>query len=456
MLSGFPMFIALVVCVAGGGILGYFFGKGGGRNATPGEYKQALVAGLIPGAIIGAALGAVFSIFSIIQMGFSGLLSTLILVLVCGAGGAGGLGFANVIRTWLVNAMGPGGAGALSGILFGGLLFCFVMFVANPATGGAFEQYWGAGWDPVWKVISDAAKELYKWRYCFVADPHCPFFIDWSDAKVQSDQEALQVNVEFKQTQIKNDYVNALIELSVKNPEKYELHLIPKCFLGETFEKSRPINLKNMGTYAQGYEFVFPMSADTMSTSLRCDAEVTECMGKAVCLDQRIFLVLERPVLLQGVWPIYIGKEYPITGPKQVFTELKFNVPYSVTLYSSNDLPFDQGKKDGYDFNLAIKQRDEETQIKSIERIRLTFPDNIIASCQEFGAEGNDLVIENIDEDWLKQNIQYDPEEKSYIFPCNLQVKNAPISAVLAPVGIEATYTVISKFEGKITKQPAQ
>lgn len=454
MMSLFATLLILAVCIIGGGFLGYTFGRAGGRNATAGEYGQAFVAGLIPGAIIGAAIGVLFSIFSVIQMGFSGLLSTIVLMLVCGAGGALGLGLTNILRTALVNSMGPGAAGALVGILFGGILFCFVVFIANPATGGAVGQYWQAGWDPVYKVLSDGVKELYKWRYCFVADPHCPFFVDWSDANVQSKQEVLQVDASFSQTQIKNDYADSLVQLTVNNPEKYELHLIPKCSLGQSIQNSRPITLKNMGTYAQGYEFVFPMSADSLSTSLRCSSEVVECEGKAVCLDQRIFLVLDRPVLLQGDWPIYIGRQYAVTGPRQVRTDLKFNAPWTVALYSSNDMPFDQGKQDGYDFNLAIKQIDEETDLKSIDLIRLTFPENIIASCQEFGAEGNDLVIRNINKAWLDKNIQYDPEEKSYTFPCTLIVKDAPIDAVLAPISIEADYTVTSTFETKITKQP--
>jgi len=453
-MSAFGTLMILGISVVLGAILGYIFGSGGGGGKISGkEVWQSVVAGLIPGAVIGAALGLVFSIFSIIQMGFSGLLSAVVLMLVCGAGGAAGLGVANMVRTFLFAWLGPKGAGILAGILFGLIIGLFIIYFANPATNGAFGQYWEAGWDPVSKTLGNTAKELYKWRYCFVADPHCPFFVDWSDANVQSKEEVLQVNANFKQTQIKSDNVDALIELSIKNPEMYELHLIPKCFLGERLEKSRSITLKNMGTYAQGYEFIFPMSADTMSTSMRCAAEVTECMSKAVCLDQRIFLVLERPVVLQGVWPIYIGQKYAITGPKQVRTDLKFNAPYSVTLYSSNDLPFDSGKKDGYDFNLAIKQRDEETQLKNIELIRLTFPENMIASCQEFGAEGNDLVLRNVpDENWLKNHVQYDAEEKSYIFPCNLQVKNAPINAALAPIG--TAYTVTSNFETKITKQP--
>ncbi len=450
----FTTIVILVVCLIGGAIGGFYFGRAGGKNATIGEYWQAILAGLIPGAIIGAVLGLLFSLFSIIQMGISGLLSTLVLMLICGAGGAIALGLGNAVRTLAINFMGPGAAGAGAGILFGGIIFCFIIFFANPATGGAFGQYFEAGWDPVYETLSYGVEELYKWRYCFIADPHCPFFIDWSDANVQSREEVLQVNANFKETQIKNDQVNTLIELSVKNPEKYELRLIPKCFLGESLKKSREITLKNMGTYAQGNEFVFPMSADAMSTSVRCATDVIECQGQPVCLNQRVFLVLERPVLLQGVWPIYIGQKYPITGPKQVRTDLKFNAPWSVTLYSSNDLPFDQGKKDGYDFSLAIKQRDEETQIKSIELIRLTFPDSILASCQEFSAEGNELVKRNIDEKWLKENAQYDPEEKSYIFPCTLYVKKAPINAELTPIGIEADYTVTSTFEGKITKQP--
>ena len=453
-MNAFSVLITLIISVVVGGIAGGIFGSGGGRGTTAREMWQSFLAGLLPGGIIGAALGVVFSIFSIIQMGISGLLSTLVLMIMCGIIGAAALGVMNVLRTYTVTLLGPRGAGILSGILFGLIIGLFLIFVADPAMGGAFGQYWEAGWEPVSKTLSYGAGELYKWRYCFVADPHCPFFIDWSDANVQSQEEVLQVGVNFKEKQIRNDQINLLAELSVNNPEKYELRLTPKCYLGKTIEKAKLIAVRQMGSYAEGYEFVFPMSSETLSTSLRCAGDVAACRYQTVCLDQKVFLILERPVRLQGTWPIYIGEKYAITGPKQVRTELAFNAPYSVTLYSSNDLPFDSGHKYGYDFSLAIKQRDENTLIKDIESIRLTFPENIIASCDNFEAQGNSLVIGPLDDQWLKMNIQYDSEEKSYVFPCTLIVRDAPITAALAPIGIEADYTVTSKFETKITKQP--
>lgn len=457
MAIGFWSWVFMVVLSAFLGYVGYASGVNlrQARGTTGREIWQAFLTGGIIGVIVGAAAGLVLSIFSIIQLGMSGLLATLVLMIVCALMVGVGFGVINIILTFIRTSLPPQVVGLLAGILCFVAVFAVLFIWFNtPLLGTSFGQYFEAGIEPVAKTLSYGAKELYKWRYCFVADPHCPFYIDWSDANVQSTQEELQVNVNFKEKQIRNEAIDLLAEISVTNPEKYELEIIPRCFLGETIEHSRPITVRQMGTYTEGSMFVFPMSSETLSTSLRCTSDVPECKAAPVCLDQRVFLVLERPVHLEGVWPIYTGERYAVTGPKQVRTELKFNAPYSITLYSSNDMPFDSGRQDGYTFSLAIKQRDEQTKLKDVEKIRLTFPQNVLASCEGFEAQSNDLVIGPFDAQWLKLNVDYDPEELSYIFPCTLIVRNAPITASLSPIGIEADYTVTSQFEAKITKQP--
>lgn len=432
-------FIICAVCA----IAGLAFGKLSKASSSLSfkELMGKLGGALVPGLIFGAIIGLLLGILSLVTLAGGGVLG-IILMTISGAIVGG------IISALFTFAGSSPVAGLFCGLALGLLINALLI---GFGTSIPIFEYWGAGLEPAGKAIGDAFDELAKYRYCFQVDPRCPFTVDWSDANVQTKQELLQISVNFKENQIKNDNINLLSEIFVQNPEKYELHLIPECFLGEKFDKSRPITIKNMGTYSQGNEFVFPMSSEGLSTSLRCSSSVPECKDKNVCLSQKIFLVLERPVRLQGVWPIYIGQRYYVAGPKQARTELKFNAPFSVSLYSSNDMPFDQGKT--YDFNLAVKQKDETTELNEIEIIRLIFPENVLASCEQFSVEGNELVLRNINNEWLKNNAQYDSGERSYLFPCSLYVKQAPIQAELSPIEIESDYTVISKFETKIVKQ---
>ncbi len=440
------------------GALGGFLVKPGGRGMTGQEVGAAIKGGAIAGAIFGGIAGILLSIFTVISLGFSGLLSTLVMALTGAATGAICLMLFNLGRLALISALGEKGAGILMGVLVGIVAGILVNFLILPAGGSAALEYWRFGLEPVTTVIGDGLKELSKFQYCLTANPKCPFFVDWSDANIQSAQEALSVGVRFSEYQIKNDEINILAEISVKNPEKYELHLVPKCSLGTKIEKSRPITIKNAATYFQGVEFVFPMSSETLSSSLRCSSTVPECQTRNVCLDQKIFLVLERPVRLQGTWPIYLGHKYSFAGPKQVRTELKFNAPWQITLYSSDDMPYDEKKT--YNFQLAIKQRDEETKLKNIELIRIIVPENLNIECKNFVAVSNtELELRStdgtpIDEAWLKQNSQYDSVDKKYTMSCAMYVKKAALSAELSPIEIESDYTVMSTFSHVITKEP--
>ncbi len=442
------------------GALGGFLIKPGGRGPTGQEYAQAIKGGAIAGAIFGGIAGILLSIFTIINLGFNGLLATLVMALTGAAVGALCLALFNVIRMASVTALGEKGAGILTGILVGIVAGILINLLILPAGGSVAIEYWKLGLEPVTNTLSDGWNELSKFKYCFYADPKCPFLIDWSDANVQSVQEVLSVGVRFSEYQIKNDEINIIAEISVKNPEKYELHLVPKCYLGTKIDKSREITIKNAATYFQGVEFVFPMSSETLSSSLRCSSSVPECQNRNVCLDQKVFLVLERPVRLQGTWPIYLGQKYSFPGPRKVKTELKFNVPWQITLSSSDDMPYDEKKT--YNFQLSIKQRNEETKLKNIELIRIIVPENLNIECRNFEAvSSTELELRSIDgtpidETWLKQNAQYDSVDKKYTMPCAMYVKKAAINAELSPIEIESDYTVTSTFSHVITKQPGE
>jgi hypothetical protein len=452
---------SIIIIVVGAlvGALGGFVAKPGGNKLTGQEAVQALKGGAIAGAIFGGVAGILLSIFTVINLGFNGLLSTLVMALTGALVGAVCFMLFNVGRLFLISALGEKGAGILMGVGVGVIAGILVNLLILPAGGSVAIEYWKFGLEPVTKTVGQGLTELAKFKYCLYADPKCPFMVDWSDANVQSAQEALSVGVSFSEYQIKNDKTDILATLSVKNPEKYELHLTPKCYLGKALEKARPITIRNAATYFQGVEFIFPMSSETLSSSLRCSSDVPECQNKNVCLDQKVFLVLTRPVRLQGTWPIYIGHAYSFAGPQKVQTSLKFNAPWQITLYSSDDMPYDEKKT--YNFQLAIKQRDEETKLNNIELIRITVPQNINIQCENFAAVSDtELELRNsgttIDENWLKQNAQYDPNDNKYTMPCAMYVKKANLNAELSPIEIESDYTVTSTFSHVITKQPGE
>lgn len=405
------------------------------------ELWGKIVGALIPGAILGAIIGIILSITAVVNLGLSGFLATIILMLV-------GAGIGAIFFSLFTISTSSFLASIITGVVIGLLLNVFFL---TSFLGPAITEYGKTGLEPITKASGSFFKELAKYKYCFQGDPRCPFTVDWSDPVIQNPNEALEVNVDFKENQIRQDNINLLAEISVTNPERYELRLVPKCSLGKTIETSREISIRNMGTYAVGNEFILPMSSETATTSLRCYSAVPECEGKNVCMDQSVFLVLERPVRLQGTWPIYVGQKYVTTGPRLVKTDLKFNAPFSVTLYSNNDMPYDQGKT--YDFSLSIKQLDESTELKLIELIRLKFPEDVIGDCEFFSAVGTDeLELRNVDKNWLGNNTQYDKTEMKYTIPCSIYVHRAPINAVLAPIEIEADYSVTSTFSQKIFK----
>jgi hypothetical protein len=424
---------------------------GGGTEGLWGKMQSAMIAG----AVVGAIAGVLLSIFSIVALGFNGLLGTAIMLLSGAVVGAIAFMLFILLKSVIVQILGPRVSKMIAGLIVGIVVGLLINLLIMPAGGSAALEYWKIGLQPVGKTLGGGLQELSKWQYCFQADPRCPFWIDWSDPNIQNAQETLGVSVNFKNNQIKQDQVKLDAIITVNNPEVNELHLVPKCYIGSNFGKAREMRIENMGQYAAGSEFIFGMSSENQRTSLMCVSDVPECATLNVC-SINAYLVLERPVLLSGVWPIYIGGSSHYIGQKQVKTSLANNVPYSIALYSPNDMPFDMDTPGGFRFYVSLKQRDEETTLKDIELIRIIFPEGVMAGCEKgFTAEGSDLIIRNINETWLKDNLAYDSVEKEYTFPCTLYVTKAPKIAEEAPIQIESSYTVISKFTTLVTKQIA-
>ena len=421
----------------------YSIGKKNFKEVLLSALNIALIAG-----VIGAVIGVLLSIFAIFSIGFTGLLATIVL----GLCGFGILGVPFLLLMFTYYGLPEGVRKAifyficiplLLAILFG---ICWLLYTAF--TAGTLPEYLKFA-SPIFEGAESGFGELAKFRHCLYADPRCPFFISWEDASIQSAREELYVIVGFSEKKILSDNtVNLMVSLSVSNPELAELKIKPKCYLGK--DKEKELTVKNMGTYSYGDEFIFPstVSGQELHTSFRCVGDVPEAADKNLYSDN-IIIELERPVAVKTIWPIWIG-EQPRMGI--VKSEMKFNAPYMVSLGSHNDMPFEEGKD--YDFQLTIKRKEEDVKLKEIESILVSFPEDILAGCDNFEAIDHEFELGAYPYESLKALTQYEKEYDKFIFPCILYVISAPKQAVVAPMELEAYYTVYSDYKTLVTKSP--
>ncbi|UZE93843.1 MAG: hypothetical protein IB618_03710 [Candidatus Pacearchaeota archaeon] len=440
------------VFIIAGAILGAILlgaGKPGGRvSYTMGDIFNASIGAAIPGLIIGGVIGVLLSLFAIYDLGFSGLLATLIL----GVVGAFGLGLLFFVFTAVVkglsNLIGERGARIITGLLAGAVIGAIFGLFFSPLGVTIMPEYLKFA-DPLKETVVDGLEELAKFRHCLYADPRCPFFVSWEDPNVQSIVEEFNVKVDFSERRILPDNtINLLVSLSVRNPEFAELHIKPKCFFKK--DKERELIVERMGSYAFGDEFVFGTTSpgQELHTTFRCIGEIPEAADKNI-YSEYVVVELERPVGVKTIWPVWIG-EQPRMGI--VRSEMKFNAPYIVALGSNNDMPFEEGKE--YDFQLTIKRKEKGAKLKEIETINVKFPEDVLASCDNFEGIDHEFELSDYDYDSLKNIAQYEKEYDKFIFPCGLYVVSAPKEAVMAPFELEAYYRVYSDYSIRIIKSP--
>jgi len=416
-----------------------------------GRVGQAANAGLasgIAGLIIGAIIGAILSLFAIFSMGFTGLLATVALGLI-GALIGFALGF---ILGFIFNAFPPQVANWIARI-FGIAVVIIILLglgylIWYSYSVGSVPEYLKFA-SPLVDSSSNALKELGKFKYCFIADSRCPFFVQWDNPNVQNSEEKLRIDVSFSDKKIsQDDNLNLLVSLSVSNPELSELRVIPKCYLGKN--KSKELEIESMGAYASGDKFVFPstLSGQELHTNLRCIGHVDEASGKNIFSEIAV-LILERPVSVKAVWPVYVGEE-PAKG--LIKSEMEFNAPYTIALASHNDMPFKEGKE--YDFSIVLKRQEEKVKLKQLNFINVKFSEGIMVSCEGF--EGNDYEFELRDFKYeaLKNISQYDSEQEKFTWACKLYVAKAPKNAVLSPIELDAEYIIYSDYETRVIKSP--
>lgn len=410
-------------------------------------WRDLTVGYIFIGLVVGAVIGVLLSLFSIYEMGLSGLLGTLVLGLSC-AGIAALVGALLGLTYWIPEKVKV----AISAGFIILVLIAMVWGVILPMQrAGTLPEYLKFA-SPLFEAVQKGLKEVAEFRHCLYADPRCPFFVPFDDPNIQSRKEELSVDVAFDEKKIKADNtVSLLVKLSVSNPKLAELRIKPKCYF-KTKDKNkggRELTVERLGTYAYGDEFRFPSTGEgeELNTQFYCYGDILEGADKNV-FSEKVIIELERPVAVKTTWPVWIGKK-PRKGI--VRSEMAFNAPYIVSLASNNDMPFEEGKD--YGFQVTIKRRADDVKLKRIESIIISFPEEIMAECEHF--EGlEEIEIREASYDALKEITQYNAEQDKFVFPCTLYVSAAPVEAVMAPVLLESYYSVYSDHSTRIFKSP--
>lgn len=417
----------------------------GGEKSLGAAMRSAVVPAFI-GAVIGGFIGVLLSIFAIVDLGISGLLSTLVLAL----GGIAIFGILGFIWGLLDYAM-PGAKTIVGWVVVIAVIVALLWATITMYRAGTLPEYLKFA-SPVFETIQKGVKDIAEFRYCLTADPRCPLFPSFDNPNIQSMKEELSVDVSFDEKRIKpDDTVSLLVKLTIRNPELAELRIKPKCYFKskEKEKGGRELEVERLGSYSYGNEFKFPSTGEfeTLNTQFYCYGEIPEATEKNI-YSEKIIIELERPVAVKTTWPVWIGSK-PRRGI--VRSSMAYNAPYTVSLASNNDMPFEEGKE--YGFQITIKRRVDDVKLKRIESIMIYVPEEIMAECEHF--EGTEeLEFREASRETLKKMTQYNAELEKFVFPCKLYVASAPAESVLAPIMLQSYYSVSSDYSTRIFKSP--
>jgi len=405
--------------------------------------KLALPAGIV-GGIVGAIIGVLVSLFAIFNLGLQGLFASLVLGIV---------GFvAGFAIAWLGSFIwyaSPPAFKKFFGFIFLVLAIVGIIWLAIFLWSKPYTREYLKFALPLFESISKGWRSLkVSWGACFELKPPCPFLIDWESPYIQRAEEQLNVEVEFSEKKIIQDRVNLLVSLTVSNPEIAELRIRPKCYLGK--DKKTELQVAQLGSYAVGNEFVFGTTAvgQKLRTSFRCVGEIGSAAGQPV-YSEYVVVVLERPVNVKTTWPVQIGKEPRIGFVKSV---MEFNAPYSIAMFSNNDMPFEEGKE--YGFSIVMKKKEENVRLSKLEYMSVKFPEELMVWCDGFKGLDHELEIKDYSYEALQNITDYDKTLDKFSWPCSLYVTSAPRQATLAPITLESKYIVYSEYSTRIIKSP--
>jgi hypothetical protein len=408
------------------------------KEAKKGEgLSYGLSQGII-WAIVGAIIGVGLSLFAMIDIGYAGMSGMLLLGL---SGAAFGFCLGFIYGSF------PKNMKIVAIIIIILVIGVVVYWLADSARFGTgpFGQYLS----PIsmrFESVGGLFSGFKDIGYCLTGDEKCSFIGRWKDPEIKSSEEMNNIKVEFSNKKIIEDEINLLVSLIVNNKEGENIEVVPKCYAGA--KKEEELAIINTGTYWQGTSFIFPQSEQEMTTSFRC-------FGTSDKTSETIFVVLERPVEVITQWPIEVKNI--LTGEEQkkhAISEMPYNAPYTVSLSSPSQIPFEKGES--YDFELIIKKnekrKEQNVKFKKLESLSIIAPSEIFIDYEDcLGVDSN--TLSDLTAEQLKHISDYDSTIDSFNFLCNLYVAEAQSNAQRADIYVYTNYIVESEYKTLVTKQ---
>ena len=237
-------------------------------------------------------------------------------------------------------------------------------------------------------------------------------------------QEETRINVEFTNPYFRaGNPLDVIAKISVYTP-KSDIRVRPaKCSLDGTLLIIEP-----------GSELTFKKSGIEQYSSVHC---------KGTAKKGTINFELERPVDIRAILPVTISPAFEQNlGQASSVTD----APFSLVIGAYGNQPLTEGT---YDFYILLKKTDMNTELSSINSIKLTtISTNLNFECAGFKNTGNEVEISNLDSAELK-NYAQTPEGKLYIFNCKLRVSK-PVEEEKIFIISEALYNIKNTYTSSI------
>jgi len=249
------------------------------------------------------------------------------------------------------------------------------------------------------------------------------YYTAWSKPTIAQEAQSY-VQASFRNTIVKNNEVNVIAELAVKNPEFDSFEVNAECYAGTEKIDANPKIL------------YFEKSADEQHASVTCSGTSSE---------KNLILKLERPSTVKSTAIAWIGEG----GSRgKMKSSMGFNSLYALSVESSDDMPFKEGKE--YPVYITFMRQSAGIELKQINLLKIgTDTVKIITSCDGFEQRGALAQIENVEN---VNEFLADKDEGIYQFLCSLYVEDAE-QLEQYYINAEAVYATTQEFKTALTQQ---
>ena len=247
------------------------------------------------------------------------------------------------------------------------------------------------------------------------------YYTAWSTPTIEQEAQSY-VKTSFRNTIVKNNAINVIAELAVKNPEFDSFEVNAECYAGSEKIDANPTIL------------YFERSIDEQHASVTCSGTSS---------DKNLVLKLERPSTAESHAVAWIGEG---SNKGKMKSSMEFNSLYMLSVESSDDMPFIQDKE--YPVYITLARQSTGLELKRINLLKIgTDTDKITIICDGFSQQGTFSQIENAEnvDKWLA-----DKNKGIYQFLCHLSVGETTALEQYY-INTEAVYTATQEFKTKLT-----